>query len=268
MDLAHVFLRYFFETEYMHFGYWEPTDKINFLSLKQAQERYVSKLLQMIPDDVKSVLDVGCGSGEMAKELVEQGYKVDVIAPPSVMTSFARDKLAGKANIYECKFEDFDIGKRYDLVIFSESFQFIKQEAAIAKGLEYSNKYVLIADVFKKSKERGPIGGGHQYNDFINLLHQYNLTEVNNLDVTQHIAPQFDLEADLMQNFIKPMCLVGKRIYTVNRSIWLRILLWFNRKRLGKLQGKYLNNKNRNGAAFAQYKTYRFMLLQASGVGV
>jgi SAM-dependent methyltransferase len=160
MDFAHIFLRYFFESEYMHFGYWIAGEEIKFLNLKRAQERYAVKLMQMIPEEVKSVLDIGCGSGEMAQQLLRQNFAVDVVSPPCVMAMYAKEKLCNNAGFYREKFEELNINKKYDLVLFSESFQFVLLETAIQQALRYSNKYILIADVFKKDMpERGPIDG-------------------------------------------------------------------------------------------------------------
>lgn len=165
MDLAHIFLRYFFETEYMHFGYWEGLE-LKFYNLKKAQELYVENLQRMIPPDVNTILEVGCGSGEMAKRLLSAGYRVDVVSPPCIMTSLAKEKLSGQVVFHECLFEDMKTDNKYDLVLFSESFQFVDLKTAIQKAAHYG-RYILIADVFRKdTAEKSPIGGGHSYSDF------------------------------------------------------------------------------------------------------
>lgn len=268
MDFAHIFLRYFFESEYMHFGYWTAGEEIKFLNLKKAQERYAAKLMQMIPFDVKSILDVGCGSGEMARQLLMKNFEVDVVAPPSIMSASAKEKLRDNAGFYCDKFEELNVNKKYDLIFFSESFQFIPLEIAIQQALKYSSKYILIADVFKKDmQERGPIGGGHKYSDFADLLQKYNLIEIENIDVTANIAPQFDLERDLFQNFVRPLFDVARRIYVHNFSILfktlLQVIFFLKRKKLRLLSSKYFNKtQQRNSSTFIKYKTYRFILLQ------
>ncbi len=125
MDFAHVFFRHFLKTEYLHFGYWEPNLNVNFLNLYAAQHLYVEKLFSMIPQDTKTILDVGCGSGKMASELIAKDYLVDALSPPSIMTNIAKKRLSGKSDFYEMRFEELETDKRYDLVIFSESYQFV-----------------------------------------------------------------------------------------------------------------------------------------------
>jgi SAM-dependent methyltransferase len=268
MDIAFIFLRYFFETEYLHFGYWAPDYEVKFSNLKKAQELYVENLLKMIPAGVHSILEIGCGSGEMAKKLISLNYQVDVVSPSSIMTSYAQEKLAGKVQFNECTFEEFDTNKRYDLVLFSESFQFVKLETAIRKSLSCGT-YVLVADVFKKDTvERSPIGGGHSYSDFIKLIKENNAGIVTDNDVTHSIAPQFDLELDVVRNFVKPLVSVIERMYKTSgfliRSL-IRMILFFNRKGLQKLREKhFVNSGNRDGRAFERFKYYRFILFKSA----
>ena len=141
MDLLYVFNKHFFENEHMHFGYWEPGLELKYLNLKQAQCRYVDEFFRLIPADVQTILDVGCGSGEMAKELIGRGYRVDCVCPPTVVGHFAKEKLDGKARLFPSRYEELDIPERFDLVYFSESFQFIKLRAAMEQSRRYAAKY-------------------------------------------------------------------------------------------------------------------------------
>lgn len=267
MDLAYIFMRYFFETEYMHFGYWEEGVVPKPLNLKRAQELYAEKLLAMIPEGVESILEVGCGSGEMAKRLLDMGYKVEIVSPPNVMTDFAQEKLGDRAKLNESKFEDFVTEKRYDLILFSESFQFVETEPGLNKAADYG-KYILISDVFKNEKEgKSPIGGGHGYWHFKELLARKGIIEIEDRDVSRQISPQFDMEADITENFIKPLLKVLRRIDANNSFVartFVRILLFFNRKNLAKQEEKHLKGKIRHGESFRKYKFYRFVLLKSS----
>jgi len=263
MDLLYVFNRYFFENEYMHFGYWEDGLDVKYLNLKQAQERYVQEIFRLLPEDVESILDVGCGSGEMASQLIKKGYRVDCVCPPTVLSRFASEKLQDRAEVFECKFEDLDTDRRYDLVYFSESFQFINMRHAFEQCRRYSRRYVLIADVFKKDMpERGPIGGGHRYSEFRDLVNEFGFKEVANVDVTEFIAPSFDLETRTMEEFLKPMVLVIRRMLDAMNPLLRRLLLFYNRKKLNRFKTRYMDNPGRNRHSFAKYKTYRFMLFR------
>lgn len=263
MDLLYIFLRYFFETEYLHFGYWEKGVELKFANMKNAQRRYVDELFKLIPDDVGTMLDVGCGSGEMAKELTGKGYKVDAVCPPSILSSYAKEKISDNSDLFECKFEELEVDRQYDLIYFSESFQFVGLKQAFEQCRRYGKKYILIADVFRKDMpEKGPIGGGHKYHEFLACQKEFNLTELKSVDITEYVAPGFDLEADAIQNFIKPMLKVFDRIIAIKDSILIKSLLFANRKKLRRIKERYLDTTERNSKNFLKYKTYRFILLQ------
>jgi SAM-dependent methyltransferase len=265
LDLLYVFLRYFFETEYLHFGYWRPDLELNFANLKQAQSVYIDELFKLIPDDVQSILDVGCGSGEMASQLLKLGYQVDAVCPPSIMSENAGKKLTGDSTLYECKYEDLDIDKKYDLIIFSESIQFIQIKDAFQQCRHYGKKYILIADLFKNDMpEKGPIGGGKPYNDFLLEKDNFRLKEIQNIDITKFVAPGFDLEKDVIDNFIKPLVSVFNRILAIKNSMLIKLGFFFYKKKLNKMKTRYLDATDRNSHSFARYKSYRFILLEIS----
>jgi len=86
--------------------------------------------------------------------------------------------------------------------------------------------------------------------------------------VTREIAPQFDLETDVMQGFVKPFVSVLERMYK-NSGFLMRSLvsmfLFFNKKGLRKLREKHFENSGRrNGKAFEKFKYYRFILLESA----
>ena len=87
---------------------------------------------RQIPDNVKTILDVGSGSGGLAEKLVENGYQVECVSPSEYLSDAIEEKLKSKVTVHRCTFENLVLQKKYDLVIFSESFQNvnIKKKAA------------------------------------------------------------------------------------------------------------------------------------------
>jgi SAM-dependent methyltransferase len=263
LDLLYVFLRYFFETEYLHFGYWRSGVDLKFANLKTAQTAYIEELFKLIPEDVESILDVGCGSGEMASQLLKLNYQVDAVCPPSIMSENAEKKLTGDSRLYECKYEDLDIDKKYDLIVFSESIQFIQIKDAFEQCRRYGKKYILIADLFKNDMpEKGPIGGGKPYKDFLDEKANSNFKELKNIDITEFVAPSFDLEKDAIDHFIKPLVSVFNRILAIKNSFLIKMGLFFYKKNLTKMKIRYLDATDRNSSSFKKYKSYRFILLE------
>ena len=73
LDVGLAVARYFYKTEYLHYGFWTPELSVEPANVLQAQENYANLLLETIPKGVKRILDVGCGSGKFALQARFQG---------------------------------------------------------------------------------------------------------------------------------------------------------------------------------------------------
>jgi len=77
-------LRFYTEVlglEHLHYGLWEPEDERSLPGVRKAQARYANYLMTLIPAGVKTILDVGCGTGVMAAHLTQLGYTVEGLSP-------------------------------------------------------------------------------------------------------------------------------------------------------------------------------------------
>src|SRR5262245_33012778 len=196
LALGFIFGRFFLDMQDLHYGYWPadlPREPRNF---SKAQAAYTDLLMSHIPSSAKSVLDVGCGAGNTARKLLDRGYRVDCVSPNSYLTAVARQTLNGRATIFETKFQDLVTDRRYDVVLFSESLLFIPLDQAFAKALELLTPggHVLITDIFRVPAEgKSPIGGGHELPKFRDAIARFPLAAVEDVDMTEGIAPTFDL---------------------------------------------------------------------------
>jgi len=85
-DKPELNLELFFCTEVLklkslQYGYWEQEEKLDLESIRRAQQHYTETLLEMIPEDVHNILDIGCGIGDNARALAAKGYHVTAISP-------------------------------------------------------------------------------------------------------------------------------------------------------------------------------------------
>lgn len=76
----------------------ETYDNHNWHGIKSAEERalYRNMLKSTIPEHASTILDVGCGTGELSMLLAEMGYIVTGIDLSEKMLSKAREKASSK----------------------------------------------------------------------------------------------------------------------------------------------------------------------------
>jgi len=141
------FFRDVLKLESLHFGYWEGIDEVTVEGLKEAQKRYTGHLLDKIPEGVRTVLDVGAGTGEVAYALLARGYAPEAVSPDSYQREIFTAKCPS-VPFHLSRFEDLALERRFDLVLMAESCQYL----ALARALENCGRllgrggHVLLAD--------------------------------------------------------------------------------------------------------------------------
>jgi len=259
-----LFFKFFLKTEYLHYGYWINDLEVDISNLKKAQENYTNLLLENISEEVKTILDVGCGSGKVAEVLIEKGYKVEAVSPSSRLTEHAKKLLKNKVLIYEGMYEEVNITKTYDLVLFSESFQYIDMHQAFQNALKHLNAegYILICDFFQTEAEgKSPLGGGHKYTEYQEVIKNYPVKLLKEEDITEHIAPTMQVVNDVTLDLIRPLWYLLLEAIEGKAPFLSKILKWWYRKKLDKLENKHFKGE-RNPENFKKYKSYRLILFQ------
>jgi SAM-dependent methyltransferase len=258
--------RYFLKTEDLHYGYWPEGLELTPSNLPRAQELYSDLILSRIPEQTTSILDVGCGAGALAEKLRQRGYQVDAVNPSSYLAAQARARLGPEVIMFECRFEDLQTDRRYDLILFSESFQYIRLGRGLEKTLELLNERgaLLICDFFKTTAEGDSVlGGGHRLAKFYERIAQYPFQLVCDLDITAQTAPNLDLVNDGFQKLGKPAWDLILSYLDSNYPYLARFLQWKYRDKIAELHRKYFSGE-RNAANFARFKSYRLMVYQKS----
>ncbi len=257
---------FFLGTKDLHYGFWSDGLEVTIQNLPEAQKRYSEFLISHIPDDVKTILDVGCGAGGLASELISRGYQVQGVSPSPLLSEAAQNQAGDDFIIHPGRFEDvnFPANEKFDLIMFSESFQYITLETVLtrAQDLLRPGGYILISDFFKTdAKGKSVVGGGHKFSRFKEVLKSSGLTSLLEKDITKETAPNLDIVNKMGRELILPtMKLIGYT-FKSNRPLLSRIFTWKFRKKLDKIDYKYLSGE-RNAESFAKHKVYKFFLLQ------
>jgi len=264
LEIGLIFFKHFLKTEYLHYGFFSNGLAVDIANLAKAQQNYADFLMQHIPAGTKTILDVGCGSGKFASELLKNGFQVDCVSPGTILTNHARTILGDKARIYQSKFEDVNTDKKYDLILFSESFQYIPMDNSFTNALKALNPggHIMVCDFFRTEAEgKSPLGGGHRFTEFTEVVKKYPVEIVKEQDITPETAPTLDLVNALSMEVLLP---IYNLVFLLleDRFPWVaKFIRWKYKKKLDKLQTKHFQGE-RNGKNFAKYKTYRFYLFK------
>jgi len=262
LELAAICGKHFLKLKHLHYGYWTGDLQLDITNLHIAQENYTDFLVSHIPEGVKTILDVGCGLGQMAKTLVDMGYRVDCISPSPFLNKQVRLLLPNASQVFECTYEQFQTQCKYDMVLFSESFQYVHLEKALEKTLTLLNDggYLLICDVFKRNVAgNGVMHGGHKLVKFHQLMAQHPFELAEDIDITEQTAPNLDIFDDTVRNVVGPVLDSGFG-YLANRyPLTVKFLRWKYRKKIERTYHKYFNG-GRTSEDFKKFKTYRLLL--------
>jgi SAM-dependent methyltransferase len=264
--------KYFLNTEDLHYGYWPPGLPVSGANMAQAQANYSKFLISHIPAGTKTILDVGCGTGHLARQLLGLGYRVDCVSPSPLLTERARQKLGDACRIFECTYEEVETGKPYDLVLFSESWQYVKMEPSFQKTqtLLPEGGHLLICDFFKTdAKGKSALGGGHRLSKFYRLISSYPFAAVQDLDLTPETAPNLALVDEVLTRAGIPIRDLVFYFLNQNYPRLSKLVQWQFQKKIDKLNFKYFSGQ-RNAENFAKFKSYRLLLYQkvAAGEGI
>lgn len=256
--------RFLVRMQDLHYGYWTEDLSVEMPNLPRAQAQYSDFLLSHVPPGVKTVLDVGCGAGNTARKLLDRGYQVDCVSPNAFLNAIAQEAVGRRATFFETRFEDLQTDRRYDLLLFSESFLFMRLEDAIAQALRFLNPggYLLLSDIFKIVPDGNTaIGGGQHLQAFREAFGRAPFTKLQEVDMTPQIAPTFTLLNDAYAQAVKPAYeLLMARLRA--RHPWImKIVLWKFGRKLQRAEAKHFSGQ-RTAETFLRIKSYRLFLFQ------
>lgn len=250
----------------LHYGYWPHDLPVHIRNFARAQELYSDWMIGQIPSRVKRILDVGAGSGTLAQRLLEQRYSVDCVSPSYYLSQRIRERLGHRVEVFDTRIENFKGSQKYDLILFGESFQYVDMKKALRVAMASTTPFghILICDFFRKSKKsEGPLGGGHEFDEFKKVISVLPLMIVQETDITNETAPTMDMFNQILNDAAKPVRDLICGFIRSRHPTLFQFLTWKFRSRLEKIRFKYFEG-HLSAANFRLYKTYRCLLLQKS----
>lgn len=259
-DTALRFYRDVLGLERLHYGIWNENDDLTFDALKAAQERYENYLLDNIPEGSETVLDVGCGTGEMCVNLQKRGFKVEGLSPDRNQKRYFAEKL--KVPFHHTRFEDHSPEKgKYDCIIMSESCQYIPVESVFQNasiGLK-DGGHLMICDYFVTDDSAGILSkSGHNREAFLKAASEAGYRIVKHRDITDEAAKTLEMGKLLADRILLAADIFTER-FREKHSRCFKFVKWLFRKKIAKLEDQLplLDAKR-----FSEVKRYEFFLLE------
>ena len=97
----------------------------------------------------RSVLEVGCASGEMTKDLVEMAASVTVVEPTSRFSDGVQRRFGSRVRVLNCFMEDIEEPLRYDVIVVASLLHHLEDPCGFlgAAGRLLNERGVLLATV-------------------------------------------------------------------------------------------------------------------------
>ncbi|MEW6556549.1 MAG: methyltransferase domain-containing protein [Elusimicrobiota bacterium] len=200
-----------------HFGYFDETrnrretthgtdTELTIDDLKQAQLKYTEKLLNYIPENVETILDVGCGTGISTEMLISKGLNVECLSPDLYNQQIITEKFKDAVKFHLIKFEEFSTDKKYNLVLMSESSQYISLKILFYKCKETltKNGYILLSDYFRK-EPTSYYRNCAVLSEFLEEAEKNNFKILKSEDITENILPTLSLGNYYYQHYAIPI---------------------------------------------------------------
>ena len=270
LDLFARIFKVFADTPWLHYGLWLPGETPSMPKLREAQERYVDKLVALLPPAPASVLDIGGGTGAMAGRLHSLGYDVEMLTPSEVQVGLAREALGDTVKVHLSRLEEFSTDRKFDVCLFSESFQYMPMSVSLpkAKAMLKPGGRVVIADCFRSENFKGgrQIGGGHRFINLPMRADEEGFRITFDEDVTAMAAGTILLDQRVYQEVISPIVAdLGSSVRSRSALLhWLigAVYRLFVRKSERERIADRLKAEHRTPERFIEMNTYRFLKLE------
>lgn len=212
-------MREVLELDHLHYGLWQD-EPLDLEGLKQAQERYAEKLCDWVPEGVRTILDVGCGTGSMALRLRDRGFEVEGLAPDPYLAEVFAERTGLPFHL--ARFQEFEPARAYDLVLMSESAQYIWLDSLFPRVQRVApGGHLLLADYFVVENDGSQAArSGHPLDGFLELAARSGCELRQREDVTEQAAPTLALASSWLDRYgVKIAAVLAERAH--RRHPWL-----------------------------------------------
>ena len=235
VDLELFFCTEVLKLRSLHYGYWENGADLTIGNLKHAQAAYTDSLLQLIPTDVNTVLDVGCGLGDNAKAMADRGLVVTAISPDIEHEKFVSQ--IENITYQRTTFEDYRGDAGFDLILMSESQNYFDRDVGFeqCRRLLSPGGYLLVSGMLRRDGATA-FPDINSETEYIDAAAGFGLRLKQSIDITAQTLPTIRLAQQAYADHVRPV--VRMADYYLNHTArWkMKMLRIFFRR-----QFKHLN---------------------------
>jgi len=249
----------------LHYGLWNDSDSRNIDGLIQAQLRYEEflsgEIELLFPENSNTtILDVGCGTGAMSETLYKKYFNVEGLSPDLYQKELFEKRIPVPFHL--ARYQTFASEKVYDLILMSESAQYIPLKSLFPKTDELlkDQGYLMVCDYFVLDQANGKMAkSGHKLSAFLEEANKNNYDLVKEVDITEAILPTLDTAKIFTQKYILPTIDIVQEKFQEKRPFIFKTLKWFFRKNIAKAQDNMILI---DSAEFRRNKKYLFFIFK------
>ncbi|MGA1249342.1 MAG: class I SAM-dependent methyltransferase [Candidatus Kapaibacteriota bacterium] len=252
--------------ESFHLGYSDSeTEVIDSLSaLRSAQATYTRSIVEWIPSAPSTILDVGCGIGDVDLALEKAGHIVHGLSPEKQHKPYFRNTHPESRFIHS-GIETFTPTMQYDVLLMSESNNYFTLQDGMSAILRCVKPggHALISGFFRTSDD--PLINSNMVyrSDFEKECTHYGFHVIRSENMSHKIIPTLRFTESLFRNYMLPTLRIVQDLM-LGFSPTLRFLLGTVFKRMSNfleiLEKWY--DANLSEGFFRENMTYHAYLIQ------
>lgn len=219
--------------ESLHYGYWDRPEaadpaQVGLEAFRRAQTRYTETLLDLIPEGVTRILDVGCGVGDVDRALVERGFRITALSPDRAHARFFNGRYDGRLEFHNVPFEAFAAEPgAWDLMLMSESHSYIDPDVTFRRARQFLRLggFLLVSGMFRKA-ETPEFDGNYVERRYIEKAASHGLRLTRRLDISANTLPTIACAGHLYTTYVPPVRQLAQQFLGHGGTLKLKLLRW------------------------------------------